>query len=81
MMAAETMKEYLVGIGFDLDEGGAAQADAALQQLDGILKNLGKVLENTATAIRELLTEFRAEKVKSTSPQPLWTLHQTRHRI
>ena len=62
MMAAETMKEYLVGIGFDLDEGGAAQADAALQQLDGILKNLGKVLENTATAIRELLTEFRGGK-------------------
>lgn len=53
------MKDYLVGIGFDLDEGGAAKADAALNQLEGILKGLGKVLENTATAIRDLLTEFR----------------------
>lgn len=59
MMAAETMKDYLVGIGFDLDEGGAAKADAALNQLEGILKSLGKVLETTATAIRDLLTEFR----------------------
>lgn len=57
-MAAETIKDYLVGIGFKLDESGASKADAALSNIDGVLQSLSKILENTATAIRELFAEF-----------------------
>lgn len=58
-MAAETIKDYLVGIGFKLDRGSAATADATLNQLGSVLKSLGEILDTTAKAIRELFSEFQ----------------------
>ena len=55
---AETLKDFLIGIGFDVDESGANQADNILESLEDVCLGLGQALQMAAIAIKSLMNGF-----------------------
>lgn len=55
---AETLKDYLVGIGFSVDENGAQKAENALNEFHQVVNELGNILLQTGTAIKSLFSDF-----------------------
>lgn len=54
-MAAETIKDFLVGVGFDVDEAGASQADSVIEGLRSIIDDLARVLTTAAENVKGLI--------------------------
>lgn len=54
-MAAGTLKDFLIGVGFDVDSAGSAKAEAVLNNLNAIVKQLGQVLIATGNSVKGLI--------------------------
>ena len=63
---AETIKDFLVGIGFDVDESGSAKADSAMNNLDSAVKRLGSGLAGTARNLKGMIDTAVTSVSKST---------------
>ena len=56
-MAAETLKDFLIGVGFDVDEAGSAQAESVIDNLNAIVQQLGQVLMSAAESVKGLIDD------------------------
>ena len=56
-MAAETLKDFLIGVGFDVDEAGSAQAESVIDNLNAIVQQLGEVLTAAAESVKGLIDD------------------------
>lgn len=54
-MAAETLKDFLVGVGFEVDEAGSAQAESVIENLNTIIRQLGEILTAVADGVKGLV--------------------------
>lgn len=66
---ASSLKDYLVGIGFEVDEGGAQKANDAISGLDDLVTGLGGILKTTLDSLKTLIDEFSggAGKINETA--------------
>lgn len=55
---ADTIKDYLVGIGFQVDEAGAGAAEGALNGIDSAVKSLGEILVTAGEQIRTVFASI-----------------------
>lgn len=58
---SDTIKDYLIGFGFDVDEGGASQIESMLKDLDGIVRNLGDVLTQATEKVQGFMTDLQQQ--------------------
>lgn len=56
-MAAETIKDFLIGIGYEVDEAGAQQANEAVTSLDDAVRALGEVLVQGADWLKSFFSD------------------------
>ena len=66
---AETLKDYLVGIKFNVDQAGAGRANQTVSELDAITQKLGEVLMQAAEAFQGLIAQAKSgnNAIKDTS--------------
>lgn len=66
---AETLKDYLVGIKFNVDQAGAGKANQTVSDLDAATQRLGEVLMQAAAAFQGLIAQAKSgnNAVKETS--------------
>ena len=58
---ADTIKDYLVGFGFDVDDSGASQIESMLKSLDTIVRNLGTVLTQATEKVQGFMTDLQQQ--------------------
>lgn len=58
---SDTIKDYLVGFGFDVDESGAGQIESMLKDLDSIVRNLGDVLMQATGQMQNFMTGMQQQ--------------------
>lgn len=56
---SDTIKDYLVGFGFDVDDSGASKIESMLRDLDTIVKNLAGVLNQATGQMQSFVSGMR----------------------
>lgn len=59
---AETLKDYLIGVKFNVDSSGAGKANQAVSELDNITRQLGEVLMQVAAAFQAMINQMQGGK-------------------
>lgn len=62
---ADTLKDYLIGFGFDVDEGGAGQIQSMLKDLDNIVRNLAQVLSQATDQVQNFMSGLQQQSQAS----------------
>jgi len=58
---SDTIKDYLVGFGFDVDDSGAGQIESMLTELDSIVRNLAQVLTQATEKMQGFVSNVQSQ--------------------